>query len=322
MFSIKKDTLRRGEYRNYTFRMPAHVPELTFSIVAERGCVCFYASNCSERPNARMCQWTLLVDAEKQESGLLTVRTSEHHYLSGAYHVGLYCIADSAFSLACSTTQSAASDVLKAMAAKQKPRAGVGAITEQLPSPRSQLSSVRSPEGRRSQMPPSVPPLPAAANRAKFKPFIDEGILEASLSARASDPRRAQSPREPPRNGGYKGGGIMSLVDPGEMHHDQVLGEWHRSLRGVIEARAPDSLSLMASPRSPRRGPAASEAKPAAKVLGSLQDAVSSWGRVAQPVVPLTKPPAAAMPPAKRKAPAGVHMPGPMTPAWIGGHFN
>ena len=133
MFSIKKDTLRRGEYRNYTFRMPAHVPELTFSIVAERGCVCFYASNCSERPNARMCQWTLLVDAEKQESGLLTVRTSEHHYLSGAYHVGLYCIADSAFSLACSTTQSAASDVLKAMAAKQKPRAGVGAITEQLP---------------------------------------------------------------------------------------------------------------------------------------------------------------------------------------------
>ena len=50
MFSIKKDTLRRGEYRNYTFRMPAHVPELTFSIVAERGCVCFYASNCSERP--------------------------------------------------------------------------------------------------------------------------------------------------------------------------------------------------------------------------------------------------------------------------------
>ena len=68
MFSIKKDTLRRGEYRNYTFRMPAHVPELTFSIVAERGCVCFYASNCSERPNARMCQWTLLVDAEKQPS--------------------------------------------------------------------------------------------------------------------------------------------------------------------------------------------------------------------------------------------------------------
>ena len=40
MFSIKKDTLRRGEYRNYTFRMPAHVPELTFSIVAERGPWC------------------------------------------------------------------------------------------------------------------------------------------------------------------------------------------------------------------------------------------------------------------------------------------
>ena len=162
-------------------------------------------------------------------------------------------------------------------------------------------------------MPPSVPPLPAAANRAL--PFIDEGIRERALGAR---PIHGGHSRRVNRRA--ERAVVSCLWSTLVRCVRSVLGEWHRSLRGVIEARAPDSLSLMASPRSPRRGPAASEAKPAAKVLGSLQDAVSSWGRVAQPVVPLTKPPAAAMPPPKRKAPAGVHMPGPMTPAWIGGH--
>ena len=91
-FGVRKDALRRGEYKNYTFRLPMHLPEVCLSVVAERGCVCMYASNCSERPLPRMCQWTLLIDADKQRQGSLNVRTNEHHFVSGLYHVRSRCV--------------------------------------------------------------------------------------------------------------------------------------------------------------------------------------------------------------------------------------
>ena len=161
-------------------------------------------------PNAWMCQWTLLVDAEKQESG--THRPHERAPLFiGRYHVGLYCIADSASP--CSTTQSAASDAQgngrEAEAARGR-RRNHGAATLTAVA----ASSVRSPRAadrrcrrrcRHCPQLPTAPNLSRSSTRASSR----------RRSPRASDPRRAQSLRESPRNGGYKGGGIMSLVDPG-----------------------------------------------------------------------------------------------------------
>jgi len=112
--SLREEKMRRGEYRNFTFRLPAHVPEIQLSVAAECGSICLYASNCSERPTPRLCQWTLLVDAEKQKMGSLKVKTSEHHFVTGLYHVGLYCVSDSSFSLGCFTTTPSPSDVLHA----------------------------------------------------------------------------------------------------------------------------------------------------------------------------------------------------------------
>ena len=78
-FLQRRDSIKRGEYRNYTFRLPAHVPEIAITVVCHVGCVCLYASNCSERPTARMCQWTLLADSAKENGrASLKLRTNEH----------------------------------------------------------------------------------------------------------------------------------------------------------------------------------------------------------------------------------------------------
>ena len=382
MFGVKTDTLRRGEYTNYTFRLPTHVPELTFSINAERGCVCLYASNCAERPLPRMCQWTLLVDADEAQSGTLTVRTSEHHFVSGLYHVGLYCVADSSFSLACFPAQKDASpEVLKAMAAEQRRAGGFLAPTGHLshrrparsPAEKRWLRSETTPTGVSSMASPARATMASMASpaRATKKPFIDEGILEASLSARARAPKpvaigapvasafaassvgtaaaRAAAPASGWRAAARGGGmGRSEWVDPGEMHHDHVLGEWHRSLRGAIEdtTQLPPSAGALASgalayasPRShasPRRGMPVSAAHPVAKLGSTLDEVVASWNGADsrptagsarspphQPLAPAAGAPLA--PPPAPKPPLMAlgrsHMHG-MTPSWIGGTYS
>jgi hypothetical protein len=213
---FKHDSLKRGEYHNYTFRLPTHVPELAFSIAADVGVVCLYASNCSQRPLPRMCQWTLLVDAVKQRTGTLTVRTAEHHCVAGLYHVGVYCLADASFSLACSASQRGAAGALLSLESQ-----GGG-----MSSRKANLNGA-SPRRPAKMLPPSAHP------RATKKPFIDEGILEASLSARVSLPR----PSVPPMPGDAARAAApasaraaptrarSSWVTPGEVHHDLLLGE-------------------------------------------------------------------------------------------------
>ena len=86
--------LKAGQYQAFTLRLPQHVPELKISLLATRGCVCLYASNCSERPLPRNCQWNLLVDAtkegENERTGTLTLQTAEVHFVSGIFHIGIY----------------------------------------------------------------------------------------------------------------------------------------------------------------------------------------------------------------------------------------
>lgn len=226
-FGLRRDAVKRGEYRNYTFRLPQHVPNLTFSVTADYGCVCLYASNCSERPLPRLCQWTLLVDAEKQKHGQLTVSTSEHHFVSGLYHVGLYCVADSSFSLGCFT----APLPLGVAAAKGNSLLAAEKKAQQPPPPAAQQYS---PRGGSQLFPPP---------RATKKPFIDAGLLERTLEDRARQPRGdypstpsaaagALSARSPAPKSGAR------PARPGDAHYDRIVGEWHRSLRDTIRSRA------------------------------------------------------------------------------------
>lgn len=204
--SLREEKMRRGEYRNFTFRLPAHVPEIQLSVAAECGSICLYASNCSERPTPRLCQWTLLVDAEKQKMGSLKVKTSEHHFVTGLYHVGLYCVSDSSFSLGCFTTTPSPSDVLHAA---QKRRS-------------QQLAECP----RRQGQPP-----PRATHK---RPFVDEGVLEGMLSNRAQQ-LSARAAAAPCYSSSASSAPMAQPASahqtPGAMHYDYLLGDWHRSLR-------------------------------------------------------------------------------------------
>ena len=174
MIGIKKDELRRGEYRNYTFRLPRHLRNSAFSLATEFGCVCLYASNCSERPLQEMCQWTLLVDAEKQRSGTLSLRTSEHHCISGLYHIGIF-VADARFTIVCSEA---------AAGAAMAPPAAAGGILAQAAAMNG-AAIAASPRGQahlQGQLRKPRTSLPRSFRR----PFIDAGLLEGALSARAS----------------------------------------------------------------------------------------------------------------------------------------
>lgn len=251
MFGTRRDVLRRGEYKSYTFRLPSHVPELTFSIVAERGCVCLYASNCAERPLPRMCQWTLLVDAQEQQSGTLTVRTAEHHFVSGNYHVGVYCVADASFSLACFDAAQQSTTLQAMMSEDQRrnlpPAAATSALLAAGLYPRSLTSAV---EQRGSVTQPPT--------RATKKPFIDEGILEQSLAARARQPPPLLTPSgaHMPPAAGSSAPSPRSRPTVGDLHHDNLLGEWHRSLRGAILERAAAKGELSGlEPPPPRSSP-------------------------------------------------------------------
>jgi hypothetical protein len=151
--SAVKHALRRGDYRSFTFKLPAHYPELRLSVVCETGSVCLYASNCSARPDPRNCQWTLLVDSQKSKLGSLVVRTNEHHFVGGLYHVGLYSVTDSEFSIGCFPTPASASDKLRA-STRQRQRTSPAAFS---PRPQSRLHT---------------------------KPFVDAGLLEELCAAR------------------------------------------------------------------------------------------------------------------------------------------
>jgi len=153
--SATQQALKRGEYRSFTYRLPAHVPELKLSIMCETGSVCLFASNCSQRPNPRNCQWSILVDAQKNKLGSFSVRTSEHHFIGGMYHVGIYCVSDSTHSVGCFPLNPSKIEVANA-AAWQRYQAAP-------PSPR--------PQGRRAPM-------------AVKKPFVDAGLLENLCVAR------------------------------------------------------------------------------------------------------------------------------------------
>jgi hypothetical protein len=292
MFGTKKDALRRGEYRNYTFRLPTHVPALTFAINAESGCVCLYASNCSERPLPRLCQWTLLVDAQKQKYGTLTVRTSEVHFVSGLYHVGLYCVADAAFSLSCSTSP--------------QPY-----ISSPAPSPRREpTAAAEGSSGAAAAAGVLARPLP----RVTKKPFIDAGLLEDTLSARARAPGSHALPPMPPANG--RGGSSASpapnmsspraWVPPGDRHYANVLGEWHRTLRDALDARSSDRDA------SPRRRDGARGGVGVAHVADATSSHFSPRQSPRAPRQANLKPSNVA---AKLGAP--MHL----TPRWLGGTY-
>jgi len=154
--STSAQTLRRGEYRSFTYRLPSHVPELKVSVVCDSGCVCVYASNCSERPNPRNCQWTVLVDSQKSKLGSMVLRTSETHFIGGMYHVGLYAVAESTFTIGCFPTKASASDHLRVASAHMQ---------------RPSTHASRSPRDRVSQ-------------RIQRKPFVDAGLLENVCAAR------------------------------------------------------------------------------------------------------------------------------------------
>ena len=210
-----RDTLRRGQFKNYTFRLPQHLPEITISVVAEVGSVCLYASNCSERPQPRMCQWTLLADASKSNGqSSLKLRTNEHHFVSGLYHCGVYCISDAQFSLGCFATRPSASDVLHStMQAKRD-------------ASRSHLADT-SAAARREP-----------TQRSTKRPFHDAGLLEVALSARATQPagrlRRAAAERPV----GHASDTHQSAASPkpaawrspGNVHYEHLLTEWHKGL--------------------------------------------------------------------------------------------
>ena len=203
-------SMRRGEYRNFTFRLPTHAPEVHLSVTVDYGSVCLYASNCSERPQPRMCTWTMLVDASKERFGTLPVRTDEQHFVSGLYHVGLYCVADASFSLGCFATRPTVHDAL--LAAQQERR-------------RANACSPRSLEPQ----------------RASHKPFVDAGLLEQALSVRAQlhNARAAalpqyldekvESPRAP--------AAAPIWQPPGDRHYENVCGKWHRELRDRTSPR-------------------------------------------------------------------------------------
>ena len=103
----QRASIRRGEFRSYTFRLGAQAPhaEITLGLDSDDGCLVLYASNCSERPLARSCQWTLVVDAQRQRRGRLAVKTHELHYTAGMVHVGIYCVRDAVFDLSCHKSQ-------------------------------------------------------------------------------------------------------------------------------------------------------------------------------------------------------------------------
>ena len=345
MFGTKHDTLKRGEYKSYTFRLPSHVPELTFSIVAERGCVCLYASNCAERPLPRMCQWTLLVDAQDQQSGTLSVRTAEHHFVSGNYHVGLYCVADAKFSLACFDASQQSSTLRAMVTAEQKrnvPAAAAAALLAAGFSPRALYGD---------ETPRDAAPAQQHA-RATKKPFIDEGTLEQLLSARARQPKPNPLPtplRTPMSGASTDAPSVLSArhVAPGDVHHDQLLGEWHRSLRGAIFERAVEKNdpSWLEPPKgSARRRAAAAASSPrgarhAAPLGSTLPAVVNSWGGEAGPRVGVGVEDVAiaravaeagsvgsgpVVPPSIDIAHRTVHrvgVGGGMTPRWIGGNL-
>ena len=297
MFGVKKDTLKRGEYRNYTFRLPMHVPELTLSLVAERGCVCLYASNCSERPLPRLCQWTLLVDAEKQRHGTLMVRTSEHHFVSGLYHVGLYCVADASFSLACSSTAKGAVAAIPLPASPG--RSQLAAATAAAASGGLGVSLSLSPRGapHHSQQQQQL-----AASRLTKRPFIDAGLLEDALSARASMPREYMTPAQCGSSSAAATPSSAAASSPrskwqapGDQHYQNCLGSWHRSLRDRMGEEA--ATASWSSPRG-RRIPATWSGGP-----GNATGAGGGAGQQGGPESPRQ------------------HAQSHLTPSWLGGPY-
>ena len=293
-FGLKRDVLRRGEYRNYTFRLPTHVPNLTLSVVADYGCVCLYASNCSERPLPRQCQWTLLVDAEKQKQGQLNLKTSEHHFVSGLYHVGLYCVADASFSLGCFTAEP--SEMIRAAVAAEKRQQAANGMTATLG-----LMSHRK----------AAPLFPSP--RATKKPFIDAGLLEVTLDQRARQPRGEAIPGTTTSSAALAASSPRGACDardarPGDAHDDHLLGEWHRTLRDAIRNRT-----------GPQGGEAARNGLAPPGALGSLPRIDDKPGGAASPRI---KPKAAAMPTRQlpQKVPPTLAPPSnlQLAPGWLG----
>ena len=176
--------MRRGEYKAYTFRLPVHLPEITFSIALKSvsGCVCLYVSNCSERPRPRLCQWTLIVHADGERRNSLAVRTDETHFIQGLYHVGLYCVSDASFELGCFSSS---------VSSAVRPSGPVKSPLES-----STISEASTLTPRRSQVPRVANLAPGAKPDAWSGTGRcscgDEGLLEDALAARLA--------RRPPRH--------------------------------------------------------------------------------------------------------------------------
>ena len=234
-------SMRRGEYRNFTFRFPSHRPRvtITLTLTSPTGALCLFASNTSERPHsAATCQWAVLVNHTSTRQSTLTIRTQEFHFIRGMYHVGLYCFNPGSFSLTCAEAPNVA------------PRAGSAsgvARSRSLPA-HVRLSPRRPPRRNygdasvleeaisRRRRAYGVPDAPLAGRPRAPSPPRGEGDdeVQSSEDAAASSP----APPQPPPTGWIGDDGDASLfVKPGERHHRLVCGGWHDTLRDTLEKR-------------------------------------------------------------------------------------
>ena len=243
----QRASIRRGEFRSYTFRLGAQAPlaEITLGLDSDDGCLVLYASNCSERPLARSCQWTLVVDAQRQRRGRLAVKTHELHYTAGMVHVGIYCVRDAVFEVAATVPGAAP--------------AGVGAGRGRAPTKWARPREAWRPVGAGAAR-GGARATRARRVRYRYSSFLLHGTKSAAAAAAATAAR----------NGGRRRG-----------YHARIGGDWYAGLRHVLEVgeatprrKPPGYVSFpvaVASPRARRRrrrrraaAPASASASPPA----------------------------------------------------------
>ena len=231
---LQHGTLRRGEYKAFTFRLPAHLPELILSITLKSatGCVCLYASNCSQRPRPNMCQWSLIVSAEGERHRSLVVRTEERHFIQGFYHVGIYGVSDSSFSLGCFSSPPTS-----------VPKTGAGAVVTSR-GPGASNPGLRGARGGK-RVGGGKPEAWSTTGRGAYG---DPGRLEDALAARLA--------RHPCRHAAGMQVGFLEQPDgeyvpPGDRHHQRVCGDWHLRFQDVLTkgSKVPPKSFAAASPR-------------------------------------------------------------------------
>lgn len=319
MTAIRRGSLKRGEYRAFTFRLPAHVPriQLTVSLASKSGCICAYASNCSERPLPCRCQWTLLVHSEGEQRGTLELRTNEMHYLSGLYHVGIYCVHDAEFALGLyesipgPTAGQAGSTPMPTRTHLNRPSSGRRQLTPRLtelsaPLPARPVSAFARPasENQEMQTALSAPPPPLAtleeligarmAQGAAWKDKLDEwGYMAHSAKSNGSMSDRPMTAGKTNSSIVERTGHVPLAVERlrneqeadarvGDVHHAIGLsGGWHQGLTNTLDL-AQQRRARSLSSRDPR---SAASSAAASNLLHQIATSWQSSGRY----TPMTK---------------------------------